>query len=422
MLIALNYLAVLIYGILIMAFFLDIKLNRKNILFISAFVVLSGLLQFSLYFAFGWKFIEKSYPLVIHLPLLIFFCGVHKKRLAPVFFVLFTAYVLTTPRRWIGDVVASFFHHDPSVSIVTQIISSVVLLAVVYLCLRPFVNRILEYSGAQISLLTVMPALFYCLTYATTVYTDALYRSNILVVGLLGVGLNFCFYSFLLAYFNEMTKSFAARTEQTILQMQIDATAMQIEDYKEFQMQAAIYRHDLRHHLHYLSTCIAEKHTDEAQAYIARISSDVEAALVVVQYCENTSVNLLLSAYVAQAKNNNAAIEIYAVVPLEISMHSTDICVILGNSLENAIRACRKIDNVRDRKISVSCRYDNKKLMIEVCNTFTGEIRFEGDIPFSAEENHGLGVKSIKAAVQKYQGLYSFTAENGIFTMRVIMQ
>lgn len=421
MLLAVNYLAVLIYGVLIMAFFLDITLNRKNILFMSAYVLLSGLLQLVLYSTYGPDFIQKSYPLVIHFPLLIFFCCFYKKRFDSVLFVLFTAYVFTSPRKWAGDVAAFFFNNDASVSIIFQIIFSVVFLVSIYIFVRPYVNQMLEYSGVQIYLLTVMPALFYLLTYATTVYTDVFLHSNILVVGLFGVVLNFCFYSFLGAYFNEMIKNFAALTEQTVLKLQIDATAMQIEDYKNAQMQAAMYRHDLRHHLHYLSTCIAEKHTEEAQAYITKINSDVEAAQV-VQYCENTTVNLLLSAYVAQASNNNIDIEIYAVVPMAISMHSTDICVILGNGIENAIHACRKIDTVMDRKISVSCRYEKKKLMIEVCNTFTGEIRFKGDIPFSEEENHGLGAKSIKAAVQKYRGLYSFTAENGIFSMRIILQ
>lgn len=421
MIIALNYVAVLIYGVLIMAFFLDIKMNRKNILFLSAYVVLSVLLQLVLYFAFGLEFIEKSYPLVIHLPLLLFFHIFYKKRISSVLFVLFTAYIFTSPRKWVGDLAAFFFNNDPSVSIIFQIIFSVVFLVAVYIFLRPNIKQILEYSGTQISLLTVMPAFFYLIIYTTTVYMDVFGNTDILFVGLFGVGLNICFYAFLVAYFNEMTKNFAAHTEQTVLRMQIDATAMQIEDYRNTQTQAAIYRHDLRHHLHYLSNCIAENQADEAQAYITKINSDVEAAHV-VQYCENTTVNLLLSAYVSQANNCNIPIEIYAVVPMAISMHSTDICVILGNGIENAIRACKKIENEYDRKISVSCRHENKKLMIEICNTYAGEIRFEGDIPFSAEENHGLGTKSIKAAVQKYQGLYSFTAENGIFAMRVILQ
>lgn len=420
MLVMLDYLSVLIYGVLIMVFFLDVKMNKKNMLILVGYVLLSGLLQLELYFDYGSKSIEKLYPLLIHLPLVIFFCYVLKKRLNLVLFILFTSYIFTSPRRWIGEVVASFFNNDQYVLIITKIIASIMLLIVIYKYLCPYVNRILKYPSSRITLLTVVPALSYCITYATTVYTDALYNSNVLVVGLFSVGFNCVFCFFIIAYFIEIDKNFALRTEQTALKMQIDTTLIQIEDYKRFQKQGAIYRHDLRHHLHYLSTCISENHADEALTYITKINRDIEATLV-RQYCENTSVNLIISAYATKAKNNNIGIEINAIVPMAIPMHSTDICVILANGIENAIHACNKLENEFSRKIIVSCKFKNKKLMIEICNNFEDEIRFEGDIPISTEQNHGLGVISIIATVKKYQGLYCFTHENDIFTMRVII-
>jgi sensor histidine kinase regulating citrate/malate metabolism len=242
-----------------------------------------------------------------------------------------------------------------------------------------------------------------------------------LVVGLFSIGFNFVFYSFLIAYFIEIDRSFASQTEQNILKMQIDATLTQIDEYKRSQNQGAIYRHDLRHHLNYLSTCITEKHTDEALAYITKINSAVEATQV-RQYCENTSINLILSAYVTKAKNNHIDIEIDSVVPRVCAIHFIDVCVILSNGIENAINACKKLDNRRDRKISVICEFENKKLMIEICNNFEGAILFEGGIPITTEENHGLGVKSIVAAAKKHQGVCSFTEKNGIFALRVILQ
>lgn len=415
-----DYFSVLIYGLLIMVFFLDIKMNKKTILFLMVYIVLSGLLQLGLINIFGPKFIEKIYPLLIHLPLIIFFYYFFKKRINLVLFVLFIAYLFTAPRRWIGEVVASFFNNDPYVLIITKIIASVILLVLIYKYLRPYVNRISKYSSARITLLTVVPATSYFITYATTVYTDALYNSNMLVVGLFSVGFNCLFYLFIIAYFIEMDKSFASQAEQTLLQMQFETTLIQIEDYKKSQQQVAIYRHDLRHHLHYLSNCIAENHTDEALAYITKINRDVEATQF-RQYCENTSVNLILSAYATKAKSNNIDIEIDAVVPMVITMHFIDVCVILSNGIENAINACNKIVNKSNRKIRVSCKFKNKKLMIEVYNNFEGELWFEGDFPISTEQNHGLGVKSIVATVKKYQGVYSFTEENSIFTMRAIL-
>ncbi len=354
MLVALDSFSVLIYGVLLMVFFLDIKVNKKNMLLILGYVLISGFIQLELYYVYGPKFIEKLYPLLIHFPLIIFFCYIFKKRLILVLFVLFTSYILTAPRRWIGEMVASFYNNDLNVLIITKIIASVILLIVIYKYLRPYMNRISKYSGARITLLTVVPALSYFTTYATTVYTDALYNSNMLVVGIFSVGFNFVFYLFIIAYFIEMDKGFAFQTEQTILQMQIDTISIQIEDYKNSNKQGAIYRHDLRHHLQYLKACIVESQTDEALAYITKINRDVEA-IQVTQYCENTSVNLILSAYATKAKNNNIDIEIDAVVSMACSLNFIDVCVILANGIENAINACNKLEIESNRKIRVKC-------------------------------------------------------------------
>jgi len=416
----LDYLTVLTYGVLLMVFFLDIKVNRKSMLLISLYIIFCGVLQYVLYFAFDSEFLEKIYPLIIHLPVLLFFWYFFKKRINLVLFVLFISYIFTAPRRWVGEVVSSFFNNDPYVLVFTKIVVSVLLLILVYRFLRPYVNRVVKYSNTRITLLTVVPALSYCLTYATTVYTDALYNSNMLVVGLFSVGFNVVFYTFIIAYFIEMDKSFGLQTEQTILQMQIDTISIQIEDYKASQKQGAIYRHDLRHHLQYISANIAENHTEEALNYIAKINKAVEA-IQIKQYCENTSVNLILSTYVTKAKKNHIDIDVDAIIPMATDISSIDVCVILSNAIENAINACNKLDHKTNKKISVSCKYENKNMKIEICNNFEDEIYFEDGIPISTEKDHGLGVKSIIATANKYVGLYTFTEENGIFRMRVIL-
>lgn len=419
MLVIVDYISVLIYGLLIMVFFIDINLKRKNLLLLSLYVLFCALLQIQIYSVYDAKFIEKIYPLIIHLPLVVFFSLVLKKRLNLVLFALFTSYIFTAPRRWFGELFALFFNNNQYVLVASKIIVSIVLLIIIYKYLRPYVNRILRYSNNRINLLTIIPAISYIITYATTVYTDALYQSNMLVVGLFSVGFNSVFYLFIIAYFIEMDKSFDLQIEQAILKMQVDTTAIQIENYKKSQTQSAIYSHDLRHHLQFLSTSIAQNKIDEALNYISEIDESTKFDKV-KQICENTSVNLILLAYEAKAKKFNIDICIRACVPTNIPMNSTDVCVILGNGIENATNACKILEQNR-RKISVKCKFVNKKLMIEICNSFEDEIIFEDDIPVSYKLDHGLGVKSIVATVKKYQGVYSFTKDDENFTMRVIL-
>jgi hypothetical protein len=420
MLVVLDIFSVLIYGVLIMLFFLDIKINKKNLLSVFGCVLIVGLIQVVLYYVYGPRFTERIYPILIHFPLIIFFHYILKKNISLVLFVLFTAYTLTAPRRWVAEVVASFYNNNPYVLIVAKIIVSIILLMIIYKYLRPYFNRITKYSSSRIALLTVVPALTYCVSYATTVYTDLLYRSNMVVIGLFSIGFNFVFYSFIIAYFIEIDRSFALQTEQAILQMQIETISTQIELYRDFQKQGSIYRHDLRHQLQYLSACIIDNQTKEALDYIAKINKDV-ADIQVRQYCENNSINLILSAYVSKAQKNNIGIEVIAGVPIKSSNKFIDACVVLANGIDNAINACNKLSIEDDKKIVVKCKYEKTKLMIEICNNFKNRVIFEEDLPITTEKNRGLGVKSIVATVKKYQGLYSFSEQDGIFTMRVIM-
>ena len=409
----LDYVSVLIYGILIMFFFLDIRISKNRILMIIVYVTLSTLLQLIMYYTYGSKFIEKIYPLAIHLPIVIFFCFIFKKKLNLVL-------IFTAPRRWLGEVISLFFNNNKYVLVIGKIMVSIILLILIYKYLCPYVNRILKYSSLRITLLTIIPALSYCITYGTTVYTDLLYQSNMLVVGIFSIGFNFVFYLFIIAYFIEMDKSFELETNRTILQMKMESISNQIDDYKKTQNQTIVYRHDLRHHLRYLSGCISENHLEQALNYIRKLNKDIEATEV-KQYCENIDVNLILSAYVNMAQKNDVHIEFDGAVPIDIHIHPTDISVILANCIENAIKACKELEDSNKRKIKVSCKFKNGKLLIEICNGFKNKIYFEGDIPISTEKNHGLGIKSTIAVVKKYNGIYSFTQEAGIFSSRIIL-
>jgi len=241
-----------------------------------------------------------------------------------------------------------------------------------------------------------------------------------LVVGIFSIGFNFIFYLFIIAYFIEMDKSFELETNRTILQMKMESVSNQIDDYKKSQNQTIVYRHDLRHHLRYLSGCISENHLEQALDYITKLNKDIEATEV-KQYCENIDVNLILSAYANMAQKNDVHIEFSGYVPMDIHIQSTDISIILANCIENAIKGCKELEDENNRKIKVICKFKNGKLLIEICNRFKNDIYFEGDIPISKEKNHGLGIKSTIAVVKKYNGIYSFTEEAGIFSSRIIL-
>ncbi|UQT50828.1 GHKL domain-containing protein [Flavonifractor plautii] len=54
-----------------------------------------------------------------------------------------------------------------------------------------------------------------------------------------------------------------------------------------------------------------------------------------------------------------------------------------------------------------------------MANPCAEPVRFENGVPISNRPGHGLGVQSICAIVKRYGGICSFSANNGIFLLRL---
>ncbi len=60
-------------------------------------------------------------------------------------------------------------------------------------------------------------------------------------------------------------------------------------------------------------------------------------------------------------------------------------------------------------------------LLIEIENAYIGELHMQNGIPASKEEGHGYGCQSVLSIAQKRKGFCTFQAEDGIFTLRVVL-
>jgi len=420
MLFAVNYLTVFIYGILIMVFLLDIKMNKKNLIAIITYIIISIIFHMLFYVFLGGPLLEKSYPLVVHLPLIIFCCMFFKKRFDNVLFVLCTAYLLTIPRRWVGDIISLAFHSDPFISVIIQLLVTIPLLILIYKYLRTYIIKVLLSSDGKIRFLLIMPSFYYVIAYLTTVYTQLLYTSRIVVIGILTIlTFTFFYYSFI-AYFNEMEKRFELTNEQNILAVQISALHSRVETMRQAEESAIFLRHDLRHHLHLINGYLIMDNVEKARTYLSEIEKNMYEH-VITKYCTNEAVNLILSSYISMAKNRGIAVQTHVSIPETCEIADIDLCIILANAIENAIHACINIKGSTDRIMHINCLSKNHKLLIQITNSFDGVVTFKNDMPVTDEEHHGFGTKSIVATVQKYNGIYSFTTQEHVFKVNIIL-
>lgn len=122
-----------------------------------------------------------------------------------------------------------------------------------------------------------------------------------------------------------------------------------------------------------------------------------------IRFCENTAANAVLLYFAKQAKSNGIDYIVKADIPSDIFVTETDISVIFGNLLENALDACKKEKN-DNKKIVVNASFENGMLCITVDNTYTGTLKYTsaGNIISTKHSGSGLGTQSVKNIADRY--------------------
>jgi len=104
-----------------------------------------------------------------------------------------------------------------------------------------------------------------------------------------------------------------------------------------------------------------------------------------------------------------------------IKILSTDLAIILGNALDNAIEACSKLNN-KEKIIQLFIQPQNETIIITVKNPVIEDIdtlNFTSTKPYS--KWHGYGIISMKEIAAKYGGNIALTCTNHLFTVSAIL-
>ena len=102
-----------------------------------------------------------------------------------------------------------------------------------------------------------------------------------------------------------------------------------------------------------------------------------------------------------------------------------DLFTMLGNALDNAVEGVEKCGEGQHKSISVRIWRKDLFAVIQVENSYSGEIRFlENGLPASTkgdDDNHGFGTRSIQSIAEKYGGTVTVKAEDQLFTLTILI-
>ncbi len=413
-----NGIVVALFGIVLSASFCDICWTKRNRIVLAVGTAAILLLQGAITFGASWDAMQELYPFTTHLPLAAVLGVLSGDWLWPTISVL-AAYLCCQLRRWVALLVIAMVPGIDWLQPAVEIVVTLPLLAVLLRYVAPAARSFARYPRSMQLLFGVVPLAGYLFDYVTRIYTDLLAQGNQAAVEFMPFVCSVAYIVFVLRVSAEERTRGQLEQTRNNLKLQVGQAVREIEALRTSQQQTRAYRHDLRHHLQYISACIENGRGEQAQEYIQSICTEIEASKV-TNYCENETANLIFSSYASRAENCGVPFRVEANIPQLISVAETDLCVLLSNALENALRACRRL-KAEDRAafIEVEAREKNGWIFLQFVNPCPKGVQFEDGLPVNRAEGHGVGVRSICAIVEKYKGLSDFSVQEGRFILRV---
>lgn len=145
-------------------------------------------------------------------------------------------------------------------------------------------------------------------------------------------------------------------------------------------------------------------------------------ALSAISNSGNIVIDSLLGYWHLVAKREGIDFLVNVSIPMKMSFKGADICLILGNLLENAVEAAEK---VRENKyIKIKMKYDKSNLLIFLINSYQGQLIKMKDKSLKSTKsdvgNHGVGLPSVYRAVAKYHGIHAVPTVNLYLLLKYI--
>ena len=227
------------------------------------------------------------------------------------------------------------------------------------------------------------------------------------------IGIAFATVAFLRKYISETL-------DKKIFDFQNDVITKHCAEVENIYTQMRGWRHDYHNHIQVIIAHLALGQYDQANSYMLMLNDDLTSVDTIVQ-TGNVMVDAILNSKISLARGNAIDVNAKALVPADMQISEIDICVVVGNLLDNAMEACLKLEESQ-RRIRVYVGTLKEYLYISVTNTMLGSLERNVKLSSTKGGNHGFGLMRIDKIAEKYDGYVNRQHEDGTFATEVMLK
>ena len=177
------------------------------------------------------------------------------------------------------------------------------------------------------------------------------------------------------------------------------------------------WRHDYRHHIQTMKVHAAKGEYEEITKYLDMLDDDLTNVETVIR-TGNRMADAILNSKLSLAAEREINVKAEAKIPVSLTVSELDLCIIIGNLLDNAIEACMELPPDR-RLIRIYMEMKGNYLYLALTNTAGG--RKKHSFTTTRGEGHGLGIARVDAVVKKCGGYITRASEDEAFSTEVLL-
>lgn len=222
-------------------------------------------------------------------------------------------------------------------------------------------------------------------------------------------------------FFSTLNKNYETELEIKLLKQNNEIAKQNIENADAFVQQMKSVRHDMQNQLTIISNYLDNEKYLEAKKYINNLAGRYLPAVKNFINADNEAFNAIINSKIAICNQKKIYIEVKEMKNVLKDFDSIDIGVLFGNLLDNAIEAAQ---HTKSRRITVDVKQKKNYLSILVTNSIkTPVLKSNAELETSKNDEslHGIGIKTIKALVEKYDGMIDFFEENEEFCCHIML-
>ena len=202
---------------------------------------------------------------------------------------------------------------------------------------------------------------------------------------------------------------------------QLEIYDRQIHEKQKVMDEVRKTKHDMKNNMIYLQNLL-KANPEEAEKYLEKFIGKTTKKTDEFSKSGNFSIDSMLNYKNMIAKSKGLSLILEEQIPINLPYENSDLCVILGNLLDNAIEAA---ENSENKEIDVRIVYVKNKLKITVKNYYTGKIKKDTGGNFistkSDTKNHGIGLQSVTRIVDAYGGVMEVRTDHSVFQVDIII-